>query len=57
MPAEYLEEFKASLEQAKDDVFAEAAPVPVPAPMYVLVTQIDPCILKQVGFFCENSTG
>ncbi|XP_022614452.1 multiple PDZ domain protein isoform X3 [Seriola dumerili] len=32
VPAEYLEEYKASLEQAKDDVFSEAAPLPVPAP-------------------------
>ncbi|XP_040886623.1 multiple PDZ domain protein isoform X1 [Toxotes jaculatrix] len=33
VPAEYLEEYKASLEQAKDDVFSEAAPaVPPPAP-------------------------
>ncbi|XP_044039683.1 multiple PDZ domain protein-like isoform X4 [Siniperca chuatsi] len=32
VPAEYLEEYKASLEQAKDDVFSETAPVPVPAP-------------------------
>lgn len=40
VPAEYLEEYKASLEQAKDDVFPETAPVPVPvpapAPKYVL---------------------
>uniref|UniRef100_A0A3B4WY38 Multiple PDZ domain crumbs cell polarity complex component n=1 Tax=Seriola lalandi dorsalis TaxID=1841481 RepID=A0A3B4WY38_SERLL len=28
VPAEYLEEYKASLEQAKDDVFSEAAPLP-----------------------------
>uniref|UniRef100_A0A3Q1IXQ5 Multiple PDZ domain crumbs cell polarity complex component n=1 Tax=Anabas testudineus TaxID=64144 RepID=A0A3Q1IXQ5_ANATE len=32
VPAEYLEEYKASLEQTKDDVFSEAAPAPVPAP-------------------------
>ncbi|XP_026175824.1 multiple PDZ domain protein isoform X3 [Mastacembelus armatus] len=32
VPAEYLEEYKASLEQAKDDVFTDAAPVPVPVP-------------------------
>ncbi|XP_051799680.1 multiple PDZ domain protein isoform X12 [Acanthochromis polyacanthus] len=32
VPAEYLEEYKASLEQAKDEVFSEAAPVPAPAP-------------------------
>ncbi|XP_069561190.1 multiple PDZ domain protein isoform X8 [Brachyistius frenatus] len=32
VPAEYLEEYKASLEQARDDVFPEAAPVPVPLP-------------------------
>ncbi|XP_030578367.1 multiple PDZ domain protein [Archocentrus centrarchus] len=32
VPAEYLEEYKASLEQAKDDVFSDAAPVPIPAP-------------------------
>lgn len=31
VPAEYLEEYKTSLEQPKDDVFSEAAPVPVPA--------------------------
>ncbi|XP_045921845.1 multiple PDZ domain protein-like isoform X4 [Micropterus dolomieu] len=31
VPAEYLEEYKASLEQAKDDVFSETAPVPLPA--------------------------
>ncbi|KAK2863194.1 hypothetical protein Q5P01_002727 [Channa striata] len=35
VPAEYLEEYKASLEQAKDDVFSEAAPVPVPPPKVV----------------------
>ncbi|XP_053198884.1 multiple PDZ domain protein [Scomber japonicus] len=29
VPAEYLEEYKASLEQDKDDVFSEAAPVPI----------------------------
>lgn len=34
VPAEYLEEYKASLEQAKDDVFSEEAPVP--DPKYVL---------------------
>nr|XP_046237321.1 multiple PDZ domain protein-like isoform X3 [Scatophagus argus] len=32
VPAEYLEEYKASLEQAKEDVFSETAPVSVPAP-------------------------
>ncbi|XP_049423695.1 multiple PDZ domain protein isoform X3 [Epinephelus fuscoguttatus] len=32
VPAEYLEEYKASLEQAKDDVFSETAPVTVPDP-------------------------
>uniref|UniRef100_A0A668W7G3 Multiple PDZ domain protein n=1 Tax=Oreochromis aureus TaxID=47969 RepID=A0A668W7G3_OREAU len=32
VPAEYLEEYKASLEQPKDDVFTDAAPVPVAAP-------------------------
>nr|XP_020467076.1 LOW QUALITY PROTEIN: multiple PDZ domain protein [Monopterus albus] len=32
VPAEYLEEYKASLEQAKDDVFSEAATEPLPAP-------------------------
>ncbi|XP_032399925.1 multiple PDZ domain protein isoform X3 [Etheostoma spectabile] len=32
VPAEYLEEYKASLEQAKDDVFSEPAPVLVPDP-------------------------
>ncbi|XP_061566606.1 multiple PDZ domain protein isoform X3 [Cololabis saira] len=32
VPAEYLEEYKASLDQAKDDVFSEAAPLPLPAP-------------------------
>ncbi|XP_039996432.1 multiple PDZ domain protein isoform X3 [Xiphias gladius] len=32
VPAEYLEEYKASLEQTKDDVLSEAAPVLVPAP-------------------------
>lgn len=41
VPAEYLEEYKASLEQAKDDVFSETAPVPVPDPVqdskYVLI--------------------
>ncbi|KAM7377385.1 hypothetical protein PAMA_013935 [Pampus argenteus] len=31
VPAEYLEEYKTSLQQAKDDVFSEAAPVSVPA--------------------------
>ncbi|KAM4611696.1 multiple PDZ domain protein [Polymixia lowei] len=31
VPAEYLEEYKASLEQAKDDIFSEAAPIPAPA--------------------------
>uniref|UniRef100_A0A4W6EBV0 Multiple PDZ domain crumbs cell polarity complex component n=1 Tax=Lates calcarifer TaxID=8187 RepID=A0A4W6EBV0_LATCA len=30
VPAEYLEEYKASLEQVKDDVFSEKAPVPAP---------------------------
>lgn len=39
VPAEYLEEYKASLEQAKDDVFSDAAPVPIPAPKYVPVPQ------------------
>lgn len=33
VPAEYLEEYKASLEQEKDDVFSEAAPVPVQLPV------------------------
>ncbi|KAL7374804.1 hypothetical protein ABVT39_007383 [Epinephelus coioides] len=32
VPAEYLEEYKTSLEQAKDDVFSETAPVTVPDP-------------------------
>ncbi|XP_034413454.1 multiple PDZ domain protein [Cyclopterus lumpus] len=32
VPAEYLEEYKASLEQAKDDVFCETPPVPVADP-------------------------
>ncbi|KAM9426794.1 LOW QUALITY PROTEIN: multiple PDZ domain protein [Pholidichthys leucotaenia] len=32
VPAEYLEEYKASLEQAKDDVFSEDNSFPVPAP-------------------------
>ncbi|XP_035004488.2 multiple PDZ domain protein isoform X3 [Hippoglossus stenolepis] len=32
VPAEYLEEYKTSLEQAKDDGFSETAPAPVPAP-------------------------
>ncbi|XP_042367906.1 multiple PDZ domain protein isoform X2 [Plectropomus leopardus] len=32
VPAEYLEEYKTSLEQDKDDVFSETAPVPVPDP-------------------------
>ncbi|XP_027133463.1 multiple PDZ domain protein isoform X4 [Larimichthys crocea] len=32
VPAEYLEEYKASLEQAKEGVFSETDPVPVPAP-------------------------
>ncbi|KAI3376455.1 hypothetical protein L3Q82_016917 [Scortum barcoo] len=32
VPAEYLEEYKASLEQPKDDVFSETAPAPVSAP-------------------------
>ncbi|XP_035769455.1 multiple PDZ domain protein [Neolamprologus brichardi] len=32
VPAEYLEEYKASLEQPKDDVFTDAAPAPVAAP-------------------------
>ncbi|XP_067379716.1 multiple PDZ domain protein isoform X2 [Channa argus] len=32
VPGEYLEEYKASLEQGKDDVFPEATPVPVPPP-------------------------
>ncbi|XP_076580988.1 multiple PDZ domain protein isoform X3 [Chaetodon auriga] len=32
VPAEYLEEYKANLEQAKEDVFTETAPVPVSAP-------------------------
>ncbi|XP_051285453.1 multiple PDZ domain protein isoform X6 [Dicentrarchus labrax] len=32
VPAEYLEEYKASLEQPKEDVFSETAPVPVPVP-------------------------
>lgn len=41
VPAEYLEEYKASLEQPKDDVFTDAAPVPVAAPAlkYVPVPQ------------------
>uniref|UniRef100_A0A8C9ZMR4 Multiple PDZ domain crumbs cell polarity complex component n=1 Tax=Sander lucioperca TaxID=283035 RepID=A0A8C9ZMR4_SANLU len=30
VPAEYLEEYKTSLEQAKDDLFSEPAPVPDP---------------------------
>ncbi|XP_070849423.1 multiple PDZ domain protein [Chaetodon trifascialis] len=30
VPAEYLEEYKANLEQAKEDVFTETAPVPAP---------------------------
>uniref|UniRef100_A0A8D3E6U6 Multiple PDZ domain crumbs cell polarity complex component n=1 Tax=Scophthalmus maximus TaxID=52904 RepID=A0A8D3E6U6_SCOMX len=32
VPAEYLEEYKTSLEQAKDDVFSGAAPLPDTAP-------------------------
>ncbi|XP_039679416.1 multiple PDZ domain protein isoform X3 [Perca fluviatilis] len=32
VPAEYLEEYKTSLAQAKDDLFSEPAPVPVPDP-------------------------
>lgn len=36
VPAEYLEEYKTSLEQAKDDVFSGAAPLPDTAPKYVL---------------------
>ncbi|XP_069374460.1 multiple PDZ domain protein isoform X1 [Paralichthys olivaceus] len=32
VPAEYLEEYRTSLEQAKDDVFSGTAPAPVPAP-------------------------
>ncbi|XP_041840662.1 multiple PDZ domain protein-like isoform X5 [Melanotaenia boesemani] len=32
VPAEYLDEYKASLEQAKDDVFSEEAPFSLPAP-------------------------
>ncbi|XP_028285641.1 multiple PDZ domain protein isoform X3 [Parambassis ranga] len=32
VPAEYLEEYKASLEHAKDDIFSEAMIVSVPAP-------------------------
>ncbi len=39
VPAEYLEEYKASLEPAKEDVFSETAPVPPPAPKYVLTQQ------------------
>ncbi|KAM3591253.1 uncharacterized protein V6R79_025536 [Siganus canaliculatus] len=35
VPAEYLEEYKASLEPAKEDVFCETAPVPVPVPVPV----------------------
>uniref|UniRef100_A0AAX7V3B9 Multiple PDZ domain protein n=1 Tax=Astatotilapia calliptera TaxID=8154 RepID=A0AAX7V3B9_ASTCA len=31
VPAEYLEEYKASLEQPKDDIFTDAAPVAAPA--------------------------
>ena len=37
VPAEYLEEYKTSLAQAKDDLFSEPAPVPVPDPKYVLI--------------------
>lgn len=33
VPAEYLEEYKASLEQTKDDVFPETAPAPVAVPV------------------------
>ncbi|XP_041820522.1 multiple PDZ domain protein isoform X3 [Chelmon rostratus] len=36
VPAEYLEEYKANLEQAKEDVFSETSPVPVPAPKDIL---------------------
>ncbi|XP_047445915.1 multiple PDZ domain protein isoform X3 [Mugil cephalus] len=32
VPAEYLEEYKASLEQTKDDVYPEAVPAPLPPP-------------------------
>jgi len=32
VPAEYLEEYKAGLEQDKDEVFSEAAPLSLPAP-------------------------
>ncbi|XP_072232113.1 multiple PDZ domain protein isoform X3 [Leuresthes tenuis] len=32
VPAEYLEEYKVGLEQDKDDVFSEAAPLSLPAP-------------------------
>ncbi|KAM4536533.1 multiple PDZ domain protein isoform 6-T6 [Odontesthes bonariensis] len=32
VPAEYLEEYKASLEPDKEDVFSEAAPLSLPAP-------------------------
>ncbi|XP_068443390.1 multiple PDZ domain protein isoform X3 [Clinocottus analis] len=32
VPAEYLEEYKASQEQTKEDIFCEAAPVPVADP-------------------------
>ncbi|KAM6909367.1 multiple PDZ domain protein [Xenentodon cancila] len=31
VPADYLEEYKAGLDQAKDDVFSEAAPLSLPA--------------------------
>lgn len=39
VPAEYLEEYKASLEQPKDDVFTDAAPVAAPALKYVPLPQ------------------
>lgn len=37
VPAEYLEEYKASLGHAKDDIFSEAMIASVPAPKYVLI--------------------
>jgi len=41
VPAEYLEEYKASLEQAKEDVVCETAPVPAADPKYVLMFNVN----------------
>lgn len=52
VPAEYLEEYKASLEQAQEEV-SETAPVPVPAAKYVL-THYSYQVSEPAPFFSKS---